>query len=90
MPRPASAWALAGARPPALPGIHAVLARHEKLTGDVLVVAEAASAGDPDQTLAVLASRAAIEQAKGAVMAVRGCDADEAWRPCAGPVRGSP
>ncbi len=65
---------------PASSEARAVLARYEKLTADLLVVAEAAAAGDPGQMLALLASRAAIEQAKGAVMAVRGCDVDEAWQ----------
>jgi hypothetical protein len=58
-------------RPPGA-GIVAVLRRYEKLTEMTLVVAETATTGDPDQTLDLLASRAAIEQAKGAIMAVRG------------------
>ncbi|WP_372672542.1 ANTAR domain-containing protein [Amycolatopsis kentuckyensis] len=57
-----------------------VLRRYEKLTETTLVVAQAATAGDPDQTLDLLASRAAIEQAKGVVMAVRRCAPDEAWQ----------
>ncbi|MGW5723742.1 ANTAR domain-containing protein [Amycolatopsis sp. NPDC003865] len=65
---------------PLAPGVLSVLRRYEKLTETTLVVAEAASAGDPDQTLDLLASRAAIEQAKGAVMAVRRCSPDEAWQ----------
>lgn len=56
-----------------------VLARYEKLTADTLVVAEAAAAGDPDQMLGLLASRAVIEEAKGAIIAVRHCSPDEAW-----------
>ncbi|GHF95295.1 MULTISPECIES: ANTAR domain-containing protein [Amycolatopsis] len=58
----------------------AVLRRYAKLTEMTLVVAETATAGDPDQTLDLLASRAAIEQAKGAIMAVRRCPPDEAWQ----------
>jgi hypothetical protein len=58
----------------------AVLRRYEKLTEMTLVVAETATAGDPDQMLDLLASRAAIEQAKGALMAVRRCAPDEAWQ----------
>jgi ANTAR domain-containing protein len=58
----------------------ALLRRYEKLTEMTLVVAETATAGDPDQTLDLLASRAAIEQAKGVVMAVRRCAPDEAWQ----------
>jgi len=61
-------------------GVLGVLRRYEKLTETSLVVAEAASAGDPDQTLDLLASRAAIEQAKGVVIAVRRCAPDEAWQ----------
>lgn len=66
-------------RPPGTETL-AVLRRFAKLTEVTLVVAEAAIAGDPDQTLDLLASRAAIEQAKGAIMAVRRCSPDEAWQ----------
>lgn len=66
-------------RPPGAE-IVAILRRYEKLTEMTLVVAETATTGDPDQTLDLLASRAAIEQAKGAVMAVRRCSPDEAWQ----------
>lgn len=66
-------------RPPGA-GVLSVLRRYEKLTEMTLVVAETASAGDPDQTLDLLASRAAIEQAKGVVMAIRRCSPDEAWQ----------
>ncbi|MEU0537271.1 ANTAR domain-containing protein [Amycolatopsis tolypomycina] len=58
----------------------AVLQRYAKLTEMTLVVAETATAGDPDQMLDLLASRAAIEQAKGAIMAVRRCPPEEAWQ----------
>ncbi|HET6704658.1 ANTAR domain-containing protein [Amycolatopsis sp.] len=58
----------------------AVLRRYAKLTEMTLVVAETATAGDPDQMLDLLASRAAIEQAKGAIMAVRRCPPEEAWQ----------
>ncbi|WP_410589972.1 ANTAR domain-containing protein [Amycolatopsis sp. lyj-23] len=57
-----------------------VLRRYAKLTEMTLVVAETATAGDPDQMLDLLASRAAIEQAKGAIMAVRRCPPEEAWQ----------
>ena len=57
----------------------AVLRRFGKLTEMVLVVGEAAAGGDAEQILGLLASRAAIEQAKGAIMAVRRCSSDEAW-----------
>ncbi|MEU7787386.1 ANTAR domain-containing protein [Amycolatopsis sp. NPDC049159] len=65
---------------PSGPGPLAILRRYEKLTEMTLVVAETATAGDPDQMLELLASRAAIEQAKGAIMAVRRCPPDEAWQ----------
>jgi len=58
----------------------AVLRRYAKLTEMTLVVAETATAGDPDQMLDLLASRAAIEQAKGAIMALRRCPPEEAWQ----------
>jgi hypothetical protein len=58
----------------------AVLRRYAKLTEMTLVVAETATAGDPDQMLELLASRAAIEQAKGAIMALRRCPPEEAWQ----------
>ncbi|MFG1643207.1 ANTAR domain-containing protein [Amycolatopsis sp. NPDC049252] len=64
---------------PVGPEVRGVLARYEKLTADLLVVAEAAAAGDSAQVLAMLASRAAIEQAKGAITALRRCSAEEAW-----------
>ncbi|WP_290059015.1 ANTAR domain-containing protein [Amycolatopsis solani] len=66
-------------RPPG-EGSLAILRRYEKLTEMTLVVAETATAGDPGQVLELLASRAAIEQAKGALTAVRGCPPDEAWQ----------
>ncbi|WP_370962290.1 ANTAR domain-containing protein [Amycolatopsis sp. cg9] len=66
-------------RPPGA-GPLAILRRFEKLTEMTLVVAETATAGDPDQMLELLASRAAIEQAKGVIMAVRRCPPDEAWQ----------
>jgi hypothetical protein len=61
------------------PETTAVLHRYEKLTEMTLVVAGTATAGDPGQMLDLLASRAAIEQAKGALMAARRCPPDEAW-----------
>ncbi|SEF20781.1 ANTAR domain-containing protein [Amycolatopsis pretoriensis] len=76
-----SAFVLSAAfdRPPDA-RVLSVLRRYEKLTEMTLVVAETATAGDPGQTLDLLASRAAIEQAKGVVMAVRRCSPDEAWQ----------
>lgn len=59
----------------------AVLIRHERLVASAITIADLAtsSAEETDQVLNALASRATIEQAKGAIMAVRRCDADEAW-----------
>lgn len=56
-----------------------VLQRYERLASAALVVSETAAAGDTEQMLQLLASRAAIEEAKGAVIAVRRCGPDEAW-----------
>ncbi|MDX3192334.1 ANTAR domain-containing protein [Streptomyces sp. MN03-5084-2B] len=56
-----------------------VLRRHERLTAMALVVAEAASPDRTGQMLDLLQSRAALEEAKGIVIALRRCDPDEAW-----------
>jgi len=60
----------------------AILARHEPLVASAITIAAVAnrSTEKTDQVLAALASRAAIEQAKGAVLALRRCDADQAWK----------
>lgn len=58
----------------------AVLRRHERLAALAFVVAEAAARPDrTDQMLDLLQSRAALEEAKGIVIALRRCDPDEAW-----------
>jgi ANTAR domain len=64
---------------PADPGTLAVLQRYERLTAAMLVVAESATTDDSEKVLGMLASRAAIEEAKGAIIAVRYCSPDEAW-----------
>jgi hypothetical protein len=56
-----------------------VLRRHERLTAMALVVAEAALPDRTEQMLDLLQSRAALEEAKGIVIALRRCDPDEAW-----------
>jgi len=56
-----------------------VLRRHERLAAMALVVAEAARPDRTDQMLDLLQSRAALEEAKGIVIALRRCDPDEAW-----------
>src|SRR5438270_1150463 len=55
------------------------LTRYERLVNAALVVATAGTAEDVKQLLGVLQSRAVIEQAKGAVIGLLGCDADTAW-----------
>lgn len=59
----------------------AVLSRHERLVTSAITIADIAtrSAEESDQVLDMLASRAAIEQAKGSIMALQRCDAEEAW-----------
>jgi hypothetical protein len=56
-----------------------VLRRHERFTAMALVVAEAAQPDRTEQLLDLLQSRAALEEAKGIVIALRRCDPDEAW-----------
>lgn len=56
-----------------------VLCRYEKLVAMTLVVGEAATARWTDQMVHLLQSRAAIEEAKGVVIAIRRCSPDEAW-----------
>src|SRR3954467_5534461 len=56
-----------------------VLRRNERLTAMALVVAEAARPDRTEQMLDLLQSRAALEEAKGIVIALRRCDSDEAW-----------
>ena len=56
-----------------------VLRRHEKLAAMALVFAEAAQPDRVDQMLDLLQSRAALEEAKGIVIAVRRCGPGEAW-----------
>ena len=58
----------------------AVLRRHERLAAMALVVAEASQPDRTEQMLDLLQSRAALEEAKGIVIALRRCDPDEAWQ----------
>jgi ANTAR domain len=59
----------------------AVLTRHERLVASAITIADVAtrSAAEADQVLDALASRAVIEQAKGSIMTIRRCDAEQAW-----------
>ncbi|WP_244211245.1 ANTAR domain-containing protein [Amycolatopsis kentuckyensis] len=56
-----------------------VLRRHERLAATALLVAEATQPDRTEQMLDLLQSRAALEEAKGIVIALRRCDPDEAW-----------
>ncbi|UOX90334.1 ANTAR domain-containing protein [Amycolatopsis sp. FBCC-B4732] len=56
-----------------------VLRRHERLAAMAFVVTEAAQPDRMTQMLDLLQSRAALEEAKGIVIALRRCDPDEAW-----------
>ncbi|MEV6831159.1 ANTAR domain-containing protein [Amycolatopsis sp. NPDC051102] len=56
-----------------------VLRRYERLAAMALVVAEAARPDRTEQMLDLVQSRAALEEAKGIVIALRRCDPDEAW-----------
>jgi hypothetical protein len=66
---------------PADDHILAVLTRHERLVASAMTIADVAtrSAAAADQVLDALASRAVIEQAKGSIMAIERCDAEQAW-----------
>lgn len=59
----------------------AVLTRHERLVASAMTIADVAtrSAAEAGQVLDALASRAVIEQAKGAIMTIRRCGAEQAW-----------
>ena len=56
-----------------------VLRRHERLAAMALLVAEATQPDRTEQMLDLLQSRAALEEAKGIVIALRRCDPEEAW-----------
>lgn len=56
-----------------------VLTHYENIVVATLVVAEAQTAAGSENMIAVLRSRGVIEQAKGAIIAIRRCTSDEAW-----------
>lgn len=56
-----------------------VLRRHERLAAMALLVAEATQPDRTEQMLDLLQSRAALEEAKGIVIALRRCAPEEAW-----------
>ncbi len=64
---------------PADAGVVATLIGYEQLVAAALVTAAAQATHNMADVLAVLQSRPALEQAKGAVMGRCGCDADQAW-----------
>ncbi len=57
----------------------ATLIGYEQLVSAALLTTAAENAAAFDDLLTVLQSRGAIEQAKGALMGLMGCNADEAW-----------
>jgi hypothetical protein len=59
----------------------AVLTRHERLVASAVTIGDLASRSveEAEGVLDTLASRAAIEQAKGIIMAMQRCCADDAW-----------
>ena len=56
-----------------------VLRRHQRLVAVAFVVTEAAHPDRMNQMLDLLQSRAALEEAKGIVIALRRCGPEEAW-----------
>lgn len=65
---------------PATAGDVATLINYERLVNAAFVANSAENAAGIEDMLAVLQSRGAIEQAKGAMMGRVGCDAEEAWK----------
>lgn len=59
--------------------VSVVLDRYGALVGAGLLVANAGTSEGTQRMLAVAQSRAAIEQAKGAIMGLLRCDAERAW-----------
>jgi hypothetical protein len=64
---------------PATAGTVATLINYERLVHAAFVTTAAEDAAGIEDMLAVLQSRGAIEQAKGAIMGCLGCDAEDAW-----------
>jgi hypothetical protein len=64
---------------PATAATVAALINYERLVNAAFVTTAAENAAGIEDMLAVLQSRGAIEQAKGAIMGAVGCDADHAW-----------
>jgi ANTAR domain len=64
---------------PATAATVAALINYERLVNAAFVTTAAENSAGIEDMLAVLQSRGAIEQAKGAIMGALGCDADHAW-----------
>jgi len=64
---------------PASAATVATLVNYEQLVAAALVTTAAETAAAFEDVLTVLQSRGAIEQAKGALMGLLGCDAEQAW-----------
>jgi hypothetical protein len=64
---------------PASAATVATLMNYEQVVIAALVTTAAESAAALEDVLTVLQSRGAIEQAKGALMGLLGCDAEQAW-----------
>jgi hypothetical protein len=64
---------------PATAATVATLINYERLVNAAFVTTAAENSAGIEDMLAVLQSRGAIEQAKGAIMGALGCDADHAW-----------
>ncbi len=64
---------------PATAASVATLIKYERLVNAAFVTSAAENAAGIEDMLAVLQSRGAIEQAKGAIMGHLGCDAEHAW-----------
>jgi hypothetical protein len=57
-----------------------VLGRYKQLVEAAIAVTHATASDGPEKVLRILTGRAVIEQAKGAIVAVTGTGASEAWR----------
>jgi hypothetical protein len=66
-------------RTPATAATVAALINYERLVNAAFVTTAAENSAGIEDMLMVLQSRGAIEQAKGAIMARLGCDAEDAW-----------
>jgi hypothetical protein len=68
-----------GLRGPATEAVLETVTNHERWAAAAVAVAAASTDEGAERALSVLRSRAAIDQAKGAVMGLLRCDAQHAW-----------